>query len=99
MGYPERRPARGAFLKPDPLVVHLPEDERPTKWYNIRADLPEPLPPPKDPETGPSRIKSLPELLLGECLRQENATERWIDIPPEIQDLYLQAGRPRPLFR
>ena len=99
MGYPERRPVRGAFLKPDPLVVQLPEDERPTKWYNIRADLPEPLPPPKDPETGPSRIKSLPELLLGECLRQENATERWIDIPPEIQDLYLQAGRPRPLFR
>ncbi|HLE54755.1 MAG TPA: TrpB-like pyridoxal phosphate-dependent enzyme [Thermoplasmata archaeon] len=86
-------------MKPDPLVVQLPEDERPTKWYNIRADLPEPLPPPMDPETGPSRIKALPELLLGECLRQENATERWIEIPPEIQDLYLQAGRPRPLFR
>ncbi len=57
------------------------------------------MPPPKDPEDGPSRIKALPELLLGECLRQENATERWIDIPPEIQDLYTQAGRPRPLVR
>src|SRR3989454_547513 len=36
------------------VVVQLPDDERPTKWYNIQADLPEPLPPPKDPATGPS---------------------------------------------
>src|SRR5437773_7493775 len=48
----------------DAAVVQLPEDERPTQWYNILADLPEPLPPPKDPETGPSRLKALPELLL-----------------------------------
>ena len=32
----------------DAAVVQLPDDERPTKWYNIQADLPEPLPPPKD---------------------------------------------------
>ena len=83
----------------DATVVQLPDDERPTKWYNIQADLPEPLPPPKDPETGPSRLKALPELLLAECLRQETSTQRWIDIPPEIQDLYRQAGRPRPLIR
>src|SRR5438874_11464902 len=83
----------------DATVVQLPEDERPTKWYNILGDLPEPLPPPKDPETGPSRLKSLPELLLAECLRQENSTERWIEIPPEVQELYRQACRPRPLIR
>src|SRR3989442_2009756 len=85
--------------KADATVVQLPDDERPTKWYNIQADLPEPLPPPKDPETGPSRLKALPELLLAECLRQENSTERWIGIPPEVQELYRQAGRPRPLIR
>src|SRR6058998_1109715 len=83
----------------DAIVVQLPDDERPTKWYNIQADLPEPLPPPKDPATGPSRIKALPELLIGECLRQENSTQRWIEIPSEIQDLYRQAGRPRALIR
>ena len=83
----------------DAVVVQLPDDERPTKWYNIQADLPEPLPPPKDPATGPSRIEALPDLLIGECLRQENSTQRWIEIPPEIQDLYRQAGRPRPLIR
>src|SRR2546427_10804851 len=83
----------------DAFVVQLPDDERPTKWYNIQADLPEPLPPPKDPATGPSRIKALPDLLVGECLRQENSTQRWIDIPTEIQDLYRQTGRPSPLIR
>lgn len=44
-------------------------------------------------------MKALPEVLLKECLRQESSTQRWIDIPSEIQDLYRQAGRPRPLFR
>jgi tryptophan synthase beta chain len=52
-----------------------------------------------DPDEGPSRIKALPEVLLKECLRQENSTQHWIDIPSEVQDLYRQAGRPRPLFR
>src|SRR2546427_798501 len=88
----------GLMSQADAFVVQLPDDERPTKWYNIQADLPEPLPPPKDPATGPSRIKALPDLLVGECLRQENSTQRWIDIPTEIQDLYRQAGRPRPLI-
>src|SRR2546430_13673330 len=78
----------------DAIVVQLPDDERPTKWYNIQADLPEPLPPPKDPATGPSRIKALPELLIGERLRQENTTHPGIFLPSEIQDLGRQAGRP-----
>src|SRR5437899_3279253 len=89
----------GLMSQADAFVVQLADDERPTKWYNIQADLPEPLPPPKDPATGPSRIKALPDLLVGECLRQENSMQRWIDIPTEIQDLYRQAGRPRPLIR
>lgn len=79
--------------------VILTQDEMPRQWYNILPDLPEPLPPPKDPETGESRIKALPEFLLGECLKQEFSNERWIDIPEELLDLYFQAGRPRPLFR
>ncbi|MGB2768991.1 MAG: TrpB-like pyridoxal phosphate-dependent enzyme, partial [Candidatus Zixiibacteriota bacterium] len=79
--------------------VNLSVDEMPTRWYNIQPDLPEPLPPPKDPETGESRIKNLPKVLLGECLKQEFSQENWIDIPEELQEIYHQAGRPRPLFR
>jgi len=79
--------------------VNIPLADMPTQWYNIVPDLPEPLPPPKDPETGPSRLANLPKMMIGECLKQEMSTERWIDIPTGIQELYAQAGRPRPLFR
>jgi tryptophan synthase beta chain len=80
-------------------MVNLNYCEVPSQWYNIIPDLPEPLPPPKDPETGYSRIQNLPNLLVGECLKQEFSPERFIDIPGGIMDLYAKAGRPRPLFR
>ncbi len=79
--------------------VNLSIDEMPDKWYNILPDLPEPLPPPMDPETGESRIANLPKLMINECLKQESSQERWIPIPDEVIQLYFQAGRPRPLFR
>ena len=34
-----------------------------------------------------------------ECLNQEMSTEPWIPIPQEVRELYIQAGRPRPLYR
>ncbi len=80
-------------------LIQIPVEELPTHWYNIQPDLPQPLPPPMDPEVGPSRVAQLPQLLVGECLRQEMSTERWIPIPEELRDLYVQVGRPRPLFR
>jgi tryptophan synthase beta chain len=83
----------------DKNQIALPVDELPTKWYNIAPDLLEPLPPPKEPETGPSRLEFLEKTMVHECLRQEMATERWIPIPEEIRELYIQAGRPRPLYR
>jgi tryptophan synthase beta chain len=79
--------------------IALPVDELPTKWYNIVSDLLEPLPPPKEPETGPSRLEFLAKTMTHECLKQEMTTERWIPIPEEIRELYIQAGRPRPLHR
>src|SRR3972149_5459669 len=81
------------------LAVHLPPDEGPDEWYNVLADLPEPLPPPRDPDPGQPRLKMLQQVLLKEGLRQETATQRWIPIPSEILDLHRPAGRPRPLFR
>jgi len=81
------------------VQFQLDVDELPTHWYNIIPDLPEPLPGPKDPDTGPSRVQQLPNLLIKECLGQEMSSERWIAIPEEVRQLYLRAGRPRPLFR
>jgi tryptophan synthase beta chain len=79
--------------------ISLPVDELPTKWFNIIPYLPEPLPPPKEPETGPSRMEFLSRTMTHECLNQEMSKEPWIPIPQEIRELYIQAGRPRPLYR
>jgi tryptophan synthase beta chain len=92
-------PARKATPKIPQRQFPLPLEEMPGRWYNILADLPEPLPPPMDPKEGESRLAALPEMLLGECLKQEFSPDRWIDIPQELMSLYAQAGRPRPLFR
>ena len=79
-------------------MYNIPNDELPTKWYNILPDLPEELPKPKNPE-GKNAIENLPKMLVKECLSQEFSTQNWIDIPEEVLQLYFQAGRPRPLFR
>jgi len=82
-----------------PNQISLPVDELPKEWYNIQPDLPTPLPPPKEPETGPSRMDFLGRTMIHECLGQEASTQRWIPIPDEVRELYIQVGRPRPLYR
>jgi tryptophan synthase beta chain len=79
--------------------ITLPIEEFPTKWYNIIPDLPEPLPPPKEPETGPSRMEFLARTMVKECLGQEMSNQSWVSIPEEIRELYIHMGRPRPLYR
>jgi tryptophan synthase beta chain len=82
-----------------PNQITLPVDELPKEWYNIQPDLPTPLPPSKEPETGPSRNVFLGKTMIHECLGQEGSTQRWIPIPNEVRELYIQVGRPRPLYR
>ena len=77
----------------------LGEKEIPSQWYNIQADLPEPLPPPLHPGTGqPVGPADLAPLFPMELIKQEVSTERWIDIPDEVRDIYRQ-WRPTNLFR
>jgi len=79
--------------------ISLPVDELPKEWYNIQPDLPEPLPTPKEPEDGVSRMDFLNRTMIHECLRQEFSPMRWVPIPDEVRELYVQVGRPRPLYR
>jgi tryptophan synthase beta chain len=79
--------------------IILNDDEIPKYWYNIIPDLPKPLPKPKEPEDGRSRMKFLEKVMIKECLKQEFSEERWIKIPDELLELYLHVGRPRPLYR
>ena len=77
----------------------LDEDEIPKKWYNIQADLPEPLPPVLHPATGkPITPDDLAPLFPMELIKQEVSTERWIEIPEEVRDIY-RLWRPTTLFR
>jgi len=79
--------------------ISLPVDELPKEWYNIQPDLPGPLPTPKEPGDGVSRMDFLNRTMIHECLRQEFSPMRWIPIPDEVRELYIQVGRPRPLYR
>lgn len=77
----------------------LDEEEMPTHWYNIQADLPEPLPPALHPATGkPLTPDDLAPLFPMELIMQEVSQERWIEIPGAVRDVY-RLWRPTTLFR
>ncbi len=82
-----------------PTKILLDESEQPTQWYNVVADLPEPMAPPLHPGTrepvGPDDLAPLFPMAL---IEQEVSTERYIDIPGEVLDVY-KLWRPSPLFR
>ncbi|WP_290052713.1 TrpB-like pyridoxal phosphate-dependent enzyme [Amycolatopsis solani] len=77
----------------------LDENDLPTQWYNVIPDLPEPPPPPLHPGTrepvGPDDLAPLfPQALIA----QEVTTDRYVDIPEEVREVY-RLWRPSPLFR
>jgi tryptophan synthase beta chain len=77
----------------------LTEDRIPQTWYNIQADLPEPLPPVLHPGTGqPIGPDDLAPLFPMALIQQEVSTEREIEIPEPVRDIYRQ-WRPSPLYR
>jgi tryptophan synthase beta chain len=77
----------------------LPESAIPTRWYNIAADLPTPPPAVLHPGTKqPVGPADLAPLFPMEIIKQEVATERYVDIPDEVRDVY-RLWRPTPLHR
>ena len=80
--------------------IQLKPEEIPTKWYNIQADLPDPLPPPLDPTTlKPISPQLLEKIFARELIKQEVSTKRYIKIPDEVLDAYQRLPRPTPLYR
>jgi tryptophan synthase beta chain len=79
--------------------IVLPESELPTLWYNLQADLPEPLPPVLHPGTmQPVGPADLEPLFARGVLEQEMSTERWFEIPDDVRNV-LATWRPTPLVR
>jgi len=79
--------------------VLLSESEIPSAWYNLQADLPEPVPPPLNPATQqPVGPADLEPVFARALIMQEVSQERWIEIPDEIRRVYAM-WRPSPLVR
>ncbi|MFS4446367.1 TrpB-like pyridoxal phosphate-dependent enzyme [Maribacter sp. 2307UL18-2] len=77
----------------------LEENEIPEYWYNIVADMPNKPLPPLHPGTlepiGPDALAPLFPMAL---IEQEVSTEKWIEIPDEVRNIY-SLWRPTPLYR
>jgi tryptophan synthase beta chain len=83
----------------DSIKYVLEESRIPTAWYNLMADLPSPPPPVLHPGTlqpvGPADLAPIFPMSL---IAQEVATDREIEIPEPVRDVYRQ-WRPTPLYR
>jgi tryptophan synthase beta chain len=77
----------------------LQESQIPRHWYNIQADLPTPAPAVLHPGTlqpiGPADLEPLFPMDL---IIQEVSTEREIEIPEPVREIYA-LWRPSPLYR
>ena len=78
--------------------IQLDENDLPRQWYNLAADLPNPLLPPLGPDGKPISPDMLAPVFPMNLIEQEVSTQRWIDIPDEILQI-LSLWRPSPLYR
>ena len=85
-------------MKDAPYKIYLTEDELPTRWYNLRADMKNKPAPMLNPATKkPVTFEDLRPVFCDELIRQElNETDAFIDIPDEVLAFY-KMYRPSPL--
>jgi tryptophan synthase beta chain len=77
----------------------LNESDLPRFWYNINADMPIPPNPVFNPQTmEPVTPDFLAVLFPMDIIMQEVSTERYIEIPEEVREIY-KLYRPTPLIR
>ena len=83
-----------------PYKIYLKEDEIPTQWYNVRADMKNKPAPLLNPGTHqPMTAEELGVVFCEELVKQElNDTDAYIDIPADILSFY-KMYRPSPLVR
>lgn len=83
-----------------PYKIYLSENEMPTQWYNVRADMKNKPAPLLNPGTlEPMKAEELEGVFCKELVEQELDNDNaYIDIPKEIQDFY-KMYRPSPLVR
>jgi tryptophan synthase beta chain len=83
----------------DQLQYLLNDSDLPKSWYNINADMPVAPAPVLHPQTmEPVTPDFLSVLFPMELIMQEVSTERYIQIPDEVREIY-KLWRPTPLHR
>ena len=81
------------------IKIVLDEKEIPREWYNIQADMPNPMKPPLHPGTlEPIKPEELGAIFPMNLVEQEMSTERWIKIPEPVMEKFA-LWRPSPLYR
>ncbi|MEG0545546.1 MAG: TrpB-like pyridoxal phosphate-dependent enzyme [Oscillospiraceae bacterium] len=83
-----------------PHRIFLTEDEMPTQWYNLRADMKDLPAPMLNPKTlNPATEEDLRPVFCDELAHQELDNEtRYIDIPEDVLEMY-KVYRPSPVIR
>ncbi|HZR20601.1 MAG TPA: TrpB-like pyridoxal phosphate-dependent enzyme [Verrucomicrobiae bacterium] len=77
----------------------LTQADIPRAWYNLSSDFPQPLPPPLHPGTKqPIPPEALEAIFPKNLVQQEMSSERWIEIPEPVREIYA-LWRPTPLLR
>jgi tryptophan synthase beta chain len=86
----------------EPVHFDLRPDELPAAWFNLVPDMVgagmQPLPPLHPGTREPIGPADLAPLFPESLIMQEVSTERWIDIPGPVLDVY-RLWRPTPLYR
>ena len=75
----------------------LKQQDLPDKWYNIQSDFPEDLP--QDTDSDTAKVETMKSIRVQELNRQDESKERYIPIPEEVREKYIQIGRSTPLMR
>jgi len=79
--------------------IVLDEKDMPKAWYNVLADLDGSIDPPLHPVSQkPMTPQDMEPLFPGPLIEQEVSTDRFIDIPEQVLDVYTM-WRPSPMYR
>ncbi|MFT0899428.1 TrpB-like pyridoxal phosphate-dependent enzyme [Candidatus Methanoprimaticola sp. MG2] len=80
--------------------ITLDPEEIPKRWYNLAADLPEPVKPPLNPVTKEvAKPEDFAPIFCKPIIQQEGSMERFIYIPEEVREALISLNRPAPLQR
>ncbi len=86
-------------ITPVPHRLYLKENQIPTSWYNLRADMPQKPEPMRLPNGAIATFDDIRPVFCDELSRQElDDTTAYVDIPKEVREMY-KIYRPSPLCR